>query len=334
MTTSLRLVLPMRVALSCRRALVPTAVFLGLIAARPTVAGAQGIGGGFFADLGGGARQVATGGALPTMADDAYAVWANPAGLGTLGHLAVGSTYTWLLPGLDESGLRLATAGAVVPLGIVGQTGFGLRYFSLGSLANAVTAVGGYGRRLGSTGLAVGGAVKLLRWSVTGDDGSLSHTTVSFDLGLHQTLVDLGGAGNELRLGLVVRDPLEPSTAANGSADGKLARQIEGGVGYRSQRYGYLSSLGLGYTAPDGLRLRVGSELRVARGETPAGRAEVQLRVGGDLPFESAARKTSRINGGVGLGLGPVQVDYTYVYTTALTDLGGAHRLGLSYSRR
>ncbi|MDD5628551.1 MAG: tetratricopeptide repeat protein [Elusimicrobia bacterium] len=70
-----------------------------------------------FEDLGAGARAAGMGNAFVPVADDVYAIYYNPAGLGTLERPELGAAYSMLYPGLsDSSNLNTAFIGYVHPL--------------------------------------------------------------------------------------------------------------------------------------------------------------------------------------------------------------------------
>jgi hypothetical protein len=70
-----------------------------------------------FEDLGAGARGPGMGNAFTAVADDVYAVYYNPAGLGTLNRPQLGASYTQLHAGLsDGSNLSTSFIGYAHPL--------------------------------------------------------------------------------------------------------------------------------------------------------------------------------------------------------------------------
>jgi tetratricopeptide (TPR) repeat protein len=104
-----------------------------------------------YEDLGTSARVTAMGNAYTAVADDAYAIYYNPAGLATLDRPEVASTYAKLLTGLsDNSNLQNSFVGYAQPIkdGKWGTAGLGWNYFSLDSLYEETQFFGSYGHSL------------------------------------------------------------------------------------------------------------------------------------------------------------------------------------------
>src|SRR3990167_5077129 len=90
-----------------------------------------------YEDVGVGARVSGLGHAYTAVADDAYSVYYNPAGLGTLDRPELGTTYSKLLTGLSDgsnpSNSFIAYAHPIEG-GRRGTFGAGWNYFTVGGL--------------------------------------------------------------------------------------------------------------------------------------------------------------------------------------------------------
>src|SRR3569832_150921 len=102
-----------------------------------------------YDDVGTSARVTGMGMAYTAVADDAYTVYYNPAGLATLDRPEFASTYSRLLTGLsDGSNIQNSFLAYEHPLdgGRNGTVGTALNYFSLDSLYHETSLFASYGR--------------------------------------------------------------------------------------------------------------------------------------------------------------------------------------------
>ena len=208
-----------------------------------------------FEDLGAGARAPGMGGAFVPIADDVYALYYNPAGLGLLERPQLGSAYTALYPGLkDGSSLGHSWLGYAHPLkeGKHGTLAASWSSLTLNSLYREDALAVGYGRRLRALGegeLYGGGAAKYLRSSfgsfaeansavptgglVGGGQpdptlrGKSSQGAVDLDAGL------LWRLARHYTLAMDVMHANQPDVSFGGAPD-KLPVIVKTGVGYRS----------------------------------------------------------------------------------------------------
>ena len=130
-----------------------------------------------YDDVGVGARVTGLGGAFTAIADDAYSVYYNPAGLGTLDRAMLGTTYSRLHMGLsDDSTLQNSFMAYAKPIrhGRQGAWGAAWNYFTLDSLYSETSLYGSYGRRLFAeqlpNGFYAGASLKMLRRSIGDTD--------------------------------------------------------------------------------------------------------------------------------------------------------------------
>lgn len=229
-----------------------------------------------FEDLGAGARAPGMGNAFAATADDVYATYYNPAGLGLLERPQLGTSYTVLFPGLkDASNLSASFIGYAQPLaeGRRGTLATAWNSFTLNSLYREDSLYLGYGRRwleFGGRGELYGGAnLKYLRSSFgsfpeagsavpTGGlvgggrydpvlSGPRSRSAFDSDAGLLYRL------GKNYSAGLGVMHVNSPDVAFTGGASDRLSPAVKLGLGYRS----LISNLAVEYgtqKAPTGTR--------------------------------------------------------------------------------
>lgn len=104
-----------------------------------------------YDDVGIGARVSGFGGAYTAVADDAYALYYNPAGLATLARPELATSYSKLLSGLsDGSNVQDSFLAYAHPLdaGRLGTVGAAWNYFTLDSLYRESSFYGSYGHEL------------------------------------------------------------------------------------------------------------------------------------------------------------------------------------------
>ena len=112
-----------------------------------------------YDDLGVSARAVGMGNAFTAVADDAYDIYYNPAGLATLDRAEVVTTYAQFYPGLtDSSNLSNSFFGYAQPIdeGRQGTLGLGYNRFSLNGFYQESSVYASYGREIDTEGLLPG----------------------------------------------------------------------------------------------------------------------------------------------------------------------------------
>lgn len=207
---------------------------------------------GAFEDVGTGARAPGMGNAFTAVADDAYAVYYNPAGLALLERPQIAAAYSRLHLGLSdgsELGLSQFTYGGPLRQGRWGGLGFGWNRLSLSGLYTEQTLHLAWGQRVyqrPGRRLLVGGAAKFLSHSfepvpeasnamdksvATGTpdpllSGSRSRTAIDMDFGLIYQFA------KNLSAGLSARHLLRPDVSFGGGD--KLPLNLRGGLAYRA----------------------------------------------------------------------------------------------------
>jgi hypothetical protein len=286
---------------------------------------------GGFSKLPIGARVVTLGGSLVSVADDPNVLFYNPAGIASLPSLTFSTSYTRLFTGLDDN-LRYFTGSVALRLGFVGTVGVGLKAF-MSDAWKENELVASYGVELAEI-LTVGGSVKALHWSsappagrLAAPEAGMSHVTMAFDAGAQSLIRDIF-PNNDIRVGIAFNDINRPSIAKNGSADAKLDLKMSLGVTYISHTYDYVATFHYTVAGPV-KRYGIGAEF-VALKATMMGQEVVFLvRAGGG--GLAAPGKQGDINGGFGIRLAGVTMDYAYAHQTELLYVGGTHHVTLRY---
>lgn len=275
-----------------------------------------------FLRIGVGARAAGMGGAYTAVGDDVNAMAWNPAGLSLLSKREVGAMYADLV-----ADTRYSFLGYGHPTKH-GTFGAGLMYLGQGSLegrdsqgrvnggftaadtAVSVSWAGKLGERLG-----LGGSVKFVRTSISGDAGQ----TVAFDLGGRYGLGRLGpGAAS---LGLAARN-LGPGITML-SQSSQLPLTLAAGLGYR---------LALGLTVGLDVRNRPyagNSEVSLGTEYAVVSRFAVRLGYASSHGLLSATTKTSDLMGlaaGFGVEALGMSLDYSM---TPFGGLGNSLRFSL-----
>ena len=283
-------------------------------------------------NVGSGARAQGLGNSFVAVADNADAVFANPAGLGQVTQRQVAYTNVSLLyAGIEGDDLGQHVVSYAQPLG--DKMGLGLGYERIGSsLMSENGAFVSLSYQV-ERRLQVGVSAKYLFWSVgaipddpvNGPDplSNQSAGNVGVDLGLlWQSPVQ--GA----QVGLLLKNINQPNVAYGevaGDADaGALPMDVHVGVGYRLSGQSLVS---VQYVRRDltgegsDHGLVVGGETQLVEG--------LLLRAGGRrLLAEDAG---GGLNAGLGYQWNQLVFDYAYDIGLDLTETNGAHRFSFAY---
>ena len=282
-------------------------------------------------NVGSGARAQGLGNSFVAVADNADAVFANPAGLGQVSQRQVSYTNVSLLyAGIEGDDLGQHVVSYAQPLG--DKLGLGLGYERIGSSLmsenGAFVSLSYQVQRR----LQVGLSAKYLFWSVGSipdDDGrpdplsNQSAGNVGLDLGLlWQSPVQ--GA----QVGVLLKNINQPNVAFGevaGDADaGALPMDVHVGVGYRLSGQSLVSIQYVrrdltGEGSENGLV--VGGETQLVEG--------LLLRAGGRRLLSEDAG--GGLNAGLGYQWNQLVFDYAYDIGLDLTETNGAHRFSFAY---
>ncbi len=288
-------------------------------------------------NVGSGARAQGLGNSFVAVADNADAVFANPAGLGQVSNRQVSYTnVSLLLVGIDGDDLGQHVVSYAQPLG--DKLGLGLGYERIGSSLmsenGAFVSLSYQVQRR----LQVGVSAKYLFWSVGAippDNGrpdpvsNQSAGNVGLDLGL---LWQSPVAGAQV--GVLLKNINQPNVKwgevkdAAGVVDsdaGGLPMDMHVGVGYRLSSQSLVSvqyvrrDVTGGDSAENGLV--VGGETQLLEG--------LALRAGGRRMLSEDAG--GGLNAGLGYQWNQLVFDYAYDIGLELTETNGAHRFSFAY---
>ena len=283
-------------------------------------------------NVGSGARAQGLGNSFVAVADNADAVFANPAGLGQVTQRQVAYTNVSLLyAGIEGDDLGQHVVSYAQPLG--DKMGLGLGYERIGSsLMSENGAFVSLSYQV-ERRLQVGLSAKYLFWSVGAipDDpvhgpdplSNQSAGNVGVDLGLlWQSPVQ--GA----QVGVLLKNINQPNVAYGevaGDADaGGLPMDVHVGVGYRLSSQSLVSVQYVrrdltGEGSENGLV--VGGETQLVEG--------LLLRAGGRRLLSEDAG--GGLNAGLGYQWNQLVFDYAYDIGLDLTETNGAHRFSFAY---
>jgi hypothetical protein len=282
-------------------------------------------------NVGAGARSAALGNSYVAIADDADAVFANPAGLGLVEGTQLAYTNVSLFfGGIEGDDLGQHVVSYVMPLG--SKLGLGLGYERIGSeLMSENVAFLSLAYKMGQS-FNLGLSAKYLFWSVgdiPADNGRadpLANQTagnVGVDLGL-MWKSPLKGA----QFGLMLKNLNQPNVAYGSvpgdSEAGTLPMDLHVGVAYQLNPSSLVSvqyvRRDVSGDEPDS-RLVLGGETVLVEG--------LMLRAGGSKIFEEDA--TGDLNAGLGYRWNKLHFDYGYHIPLDLTETNGAHRFSFAY---
>ena len=284
-------------------------------------------------NVGAGARSAALGNSFVAVADDADAVFENPAGLGQLTKKQLAYTNVSLFfGGIEGDDLGQHVVSYVQPLG--SKLGVGLGYERIGSeLMSENGAFLSLSYKL-STSLNIGLSGKYLFWSVgdipddNGRADPLSNSSagaLGVDLGVLWKTPFTGA-----NLGLLVKNVNQPNVSnGEGAKDlpsdaGQLPMDLHVGVSYHLEG---MSLVSVQWVMRDltgdesDSKLVVGGETQLVKG--------LMLRAGGSKMFEEDA--TGDLNAGLGYQWNKLVFDYGYHIPLDLTETNGAHRFSFGY---
>jgi len=286
-------------------------------------------------NIGSGARASSLGNAFVAVADNADAVFANPAGLNQLKSAQLAYTNVSLLfTGISADNLGQHVASYARPLG--GKMSLGLGYERIGSdLLSENGAFLSLSFKL-SPKLSLGLTGKYVFWSV----GDIPNDAVS-DLADPLSNQSQGAIGADIgllwkapirdaRVGFLLKNALQPNVAkgpvknVDGSDAGDVPMDLHLGF---STSVAEASMVSVQWVMRDltgeqvDKRLVIGGETKVAEG--------FMLRAGGSKIFEDQA--SGDINAGLGYKWNKTMFDYGYHIPLDLTETNGSHRFSLGY---
>lgn len=300
-----------------------------------------------FEDLGAGARAPGLGDAFTALADDAYAIHYNPAGLAQLERPEFSAAYSKLYLGLsDGSDLGSSQLMYAHPLarGRKGTLGFGWERFALSGLYSEQAMTLSYGRRLwsndaGAQFLAGLNAKYLTHSFTTPAEAGSACSQGSCNRGADPVLSGSNSrSAPDADLGLVYRFPrrfqagfsvshLTQPNVGFGGAD-KLPRAMNLGLAYKSL---WLSLIGE-------LKLRPSAAGGSARDAVFAAERYFptldygQFGVRGSLGFGLSNSDWRQMTAGASYRINKIQFDYAFLLPVGTVQgQSGSHRVSLTF---
>lgn len=282
---------------------------------------------GGFDNLGYHSRVIALGGAYTGVGDASYTVFYNPAGLINIDKFEIASTYNQLYSGLDDQ-LYFLIFSSTIPLFNFGRFGAGITHLQAGAWQEN-TLILSYAKDIGNLG--IGGSFKLLRWGAQAAPGETNQSYIgyTFDAGLFYKIEQVFGSG-VLKFGAVVQDLTQPSIAVNGSDDARLPMKLTAGISYYSTIYDYLFALDL-TKENENFILRAGSEFLGLKTKTFGIESGLYLRGGYNGLINNTPFKQSALNGGFGVFINKLKIDYAYVTNLQIVGFGDSHKISFTY---
>lgn len=282
---------------------------------------------GGFENLGVHSRIIGMGGAFTGVGDASYTVFYNPAGLINVKKFEFSSTYNQLFTGLDDD-LYYLTFSSSIPLWKFGKLGAGLTHLKAGAWQEN-TLIFSYAKDIGNFGL--GGNFKLLRWNAQAAPGeeAQSYLGFTFDAGLFYSIYQVLGNGI-LRFGAVAQDITEPSISINGSDEAKLPMKLSFGISYYSPTYDYMFAID-GIKEEDNYLLKFGAEFLGMKTKVYGVESGFYLRGGYNGIVNNSPFKQNSLNGGFGVFINQLKIDYAYESHIQITGLGGGHKISFTY---
>ncbi|MCM2305671.1 MAG: hypothetical protein NDJ72_13300 [Elusimicrobia bacterium] len=297
-----------------------------------------------YEDVGVGARVSGLGHAYTAVADDAYSVYYNPAGLGTLDRPELGTTYSKLLTGLSDgsnpSNSFIAYAHPIEG-GRRGTFGAGWNYFTVGSLYRESQLMASYSRglfaRTSPGKYYLGGTLKYLNRTVGGTgeaSNAISNTGVA--LGTPDPVLQGSSKGNldadlgflwrvkpRWMVGLMIQHLMEPNVGF--AESDKLGRNVKFGGAYKTPFSTLTGDLRL-QSAPDGSTDKI---IAVGAEKWLPTLLHGSFGVRGSL--STGSRDFRQMSFGLSYKISRMQFDYGFALPIGgLTSTSGSHRLGLT----
>lgn len=297
-----------------------------------------------YEDVGVGARVSGLGHAYTAVADDAYSVYYNPAGLGTLNRPELGTTYSKLLTGLsDGSNPSNSFIAYAHPLegGRRGTLGAGWNYFTVGGLYRETQLMGSYSRglfaRTSPSKYYVGGTLKYLNRSVGGtSEASNGISNTGLATGTPDPVLRSSSKGNvdadlgflvrvkpRWTVGLMIQHLMAPDVGF--AESDKLGRNVKLGGAYKTPFSTLTGDFRL-QSAPDGSTDKI---LAVGAEKWLPTLLHGSFGVRGSL--STGSRDFRQMGFGLSYKISRMQFDYGFALPIGgMTSTSGSHRLGLT----
>ncbi len=286
-----------------------------------------------FVDKGFHPRMTALGRSVTAIGNDVSALPYNPAAIGFTRSAQVSAGFTELYPLVVDDNLNVMNAAASYGIDGLGAFGIAVSQFSPNFWSERTIIVAGATDQLFEH-LSLGGSMKILSWSAEAPSGefavpepAISFTGVSFDAGAVYQIPEIFEE-NDLNIGVALTDLLSPTISTAGSDDG-IPLTMSAGVAFMSRKFNYSIFGGVSMKAGE-MKVSFGYEQSAMKTSAYGVDAEFIVRVGGGRV--TAADSQGEYNGGFGLVVNNVRVDYAYSYQAFLRNVGGISSIAIAYA--
>lgn len=286
-----------------------------------------------FLDKGYHPRLTALGRSVVALTDNAGTLFYNPATIGFSSAARVYAGYTNLYPNVSDDNFNVVNAAGEYGIENLGVVGIGISQFAPNFWTER-TVVATFATRLLNEDISLGASVKLLGWNAAAPQGefavpepSLSSTSLTFDAGVVYRIPEFLEE-NDLHVGFSVLNITQPSIAHNGSADAALPMELSTGFAYLSHKYHYTILGGIFYKKQD-VKLTFGFEATALQVTVAGMQSAFIVRLGGGRV--TAPNSQGEYNGGFGLVMDNLSIDYSFSYQAFIREVGGISSVALSY---
>jgi len=286
-----------------------------------------------FLDKGYHARLTALGRSAVALTDNAATLFYNPATIGFSNSFRVFAGYTNLYPNVDGDNFNVLDAAAQYTIDDYGVVGIGISQFSPNYWTERII-VCSFATREIDNNISLGGSIKILGWSAESPQGefavpepSLSFSGFTFDAGMVYRIPEILEE-NDLQIGLSFLNITQPSIATNGAPDANLPIEYSLGFAYLSHKYHYSILGGVTYKQQD-VKLTFGIEVNALQTSVAGIKSAFIVRCGGGKVAGTDSQ--GEYNGGFGLIIDNLSIDYSYSYQAFLREVGGISSIALSY---
>lgn len=286
-----------------------------------------------FVDKGYHPKITAVGRSVVALTEDAALMFYNPASIGFTQSVNVFASYTNLYPDIIDENMNVVNAGAAYPIGALGVVGVGVSQFSPKFWSEQIF-IGSFATRMLMDNLSLGGSVKILRWSAEAPQGEnavpespLSYTGFTVDIGTTYFIAEVMEE-NDLYLGASLLNITQPPTAHDGSSDAVLPMEVNVGTAYVSRKFNYKILAGIGIRK-EGVRVSFGFDMTALKVHLMGVENEFYVRFGGGRL--TAQDSQGEYNGGFGMKIDNIVIDYSYSYQAFIRHVGGISSISVGY---
>ncbi|MCK9410070.1 MAG: hypothetical protein WCX28_03395 [Bacteriovoracaceae bacterium] len=271
--------------------------------------------------------------AVVAMKGDAGLMFYNPASIAYGSPAQIFAGFTNLYPSVLDDNLNVINAGGTYRLEQTGTIGIGVSQFSPNFWTERIILLSFASDQL-MENISVGASAKILSWSAESPQGEyavpepgFAYTGVSFDLGAFYQIPEIFEQ-NDLQFGIALLDVTQPSIASNGSSDATLPMKLSTGAAFISRKHHY-ALYGAATLSEGNRKLAFGYELSAFHVSAMGIESELFIRFGAGRVTKTDSQ--GEYNGGFGIVVNKVKIDYSYSYQAFLQNVGGISSIAMSY---